>query len=241
MATACCGSLQLRFPLLVHVSYGLGLFPGLSILALGIWAWRDPLLATILGVVVFIGASGFDTPLLFGFGLAVMPSGHFMWLVQAFIVVLLVDGHRVPLHKGGKMKTFVTAGIAIVGILALQGLTGKADNPANGRVFELRTYYPAPGKIKALHDRFRNHTNKLFEKHGMTIIGFWVPLDAKEAEHKLVYLLAFPSKEAADKSWAAFRQDPEWNNARAASEVNGKLVERVESVFMRATDYSPLK
>jgi hypothetical protein len=119
-------------------------------------------------------------------------------------------------------------------------LSAGAD-PASGRVFELRTYYPAPGKMKALHDRFRDHTNKLFEKHGMTIIGFWVPLDAREAEGKLVYLLAFPSKDAAAKSWEDFRKDPEWNKARTASEVNGKLVDRVESHFLKATDYSPIK
>ena len=131
--------------------------------------------------------------------------------------------------------------MSVCGVLPMVGLAGEADTPANGRVFELRTYYAAPGKMKALHARFRDHTNKLFEKHGMTIIGFWVPLDPKETDHKLVYMLAFPSKEAAAKSWEAFRNDPEWNKARAASEVNGKLVERVESVYMKATDYSPIK
>jgi hypothetical protein len=117
----------------------------------------------------------------------------------------------------------------------------KGAKKLDTRVFELRTYYAAPGKMPALHERFRNHTNKLFEKHGMTIIGFWNPLDAKQAEKKLIYILAFPSKEAADRSWKGFANDPEWKRARAASEVNGKLVERVESVYMKATDYSPLK
>ena len=109
------------------------------------------------------------------------------------------------------------------------------------RVFELRTYYAAPGKMKALHARFRDHTNKLFAKHGMTIIGFWSPIDEKQAEEKLIYILAFPSKEAADKSWKAFRDDPDWKKVREESEKDGKLVEKVESVYLNPTDYSPIK
>jgi hypothetical protein len=140
-----------------------------------------------------------------------------------------------------------TLGIALVAALATLAVAAPAAEPDNraktndARVFELRTYYAAPGKMNALHERFRNHTNKLFEKHGMTIVAFWVPLEAKEADRKLVYILAFPSKEAAAKSWEGFRKDPQWNSAREASEVNGKLVERVESVYLKATDYSPLK
>ncbi len=112
---------------------------------------------------------------------------------------------------------------------------------ADARVFELRTYTAAPGKMAALNARFRDHTCKLFEKHGMTNIGYWNPADPNEAEKKLVYLLAFPSREAAEKSWQAFRNDPEWKTAREASEKNGRLVEKVESVFLSPTDYSPLK
>ena len=109
------------------------------------------------------------------------------------------------------------------------------------RVFEMRTYYAAPGKMKALHARFRDHTCGLFKKHGITIVGFWSPTDPKEAEKKLVYILAYPSKAAADKSWEAFRKDPDWNKAKADSEKDGKLVDKVESVYMNPTDYSPLK
>jgi hypothetical protein len=75
----------------------------------------------------------------------------------------------------------------------------------------------------------------------MTIVGFWSPTDEKQAEQKLVYLLAFPSKEAADKGWKAFRDDPAWKAAREASEKDGKLVDKVESVFLNPTDYSPMK
>jgi hypothetical protein len=115
------------------------------------------------------------------------------------------------------------------------------DKKVDTRVFEMRTYYAFPGKMTALHARFRDHTCKLFQKHGMTLIGFWSPIDAKTAQQKMVYILAFPSKEAADKSWKAFQDDPDWKAAKAASEKDGKLVEKVESVFLNPTDYSPLK
>jgi hypothetical protein len=109
------------------------------------------------------------------------------------------------------------------------------------RVFEMRIYHAAPGKMKALHARFRDHTTKLFEKHGMTNVGYWSPTDEKEAEKKLYYVLAYPSKEAAEKSWKAFREDPDWLKAKDASEKDGKLVEKVESIWLNPTDYSPIK
>ncbi len=109
------------------------------------------------------------------------------------------------------------------------------------RVFEMRTYYAHPGRMEAMHARFRNHTCKLFEKHGMTLIGFWSPIDEKEAAQKMVYILAYPSKEAAEKSWDAFRNDPEWIKARDASEKDGKIVAKVDSVYLNPTDYSAIK
>jgi NIPSNAP protein len=116
-----------------------------------------------------------------------------------------------------------------------------AKSDADARVFELRTYHANPGKMAALHARFRDHTRKLFEKHGMTVIGFWSPIDKDKAEEVLVYLLAFPSKEAADKSWKAFREDPDWVKAKGDSEKNGPLVKKVDSIFLTPTDYSKLK
>ena len=90
--------------------------------------------------------------------------------------------------------------------------------------------------------RFRDHTCALFKKHGIEIVGFWIPTDKeKGAENTLVYLLAHKSREEAKKSWAAFGADPDWKKAREDSEVNGKLTEKVESVFLAATDYSPMK
>ena len=112
----------------------------------------------------------------------------------------------------------------------------------DSRCFEIRTYHAAPGKLEELHARFRDHTIKLFKKHGMEIVGFWGPTDKeKGSENTLVYLLAFPSREAREKAFQAFGADPEWKKARDESEKNGKLVEKVDSVFMMATDYSPIK
>ena len=110
------------------------------------------------------------------------------------------------------------------------------------RVFELRTYHTHEGKLDALHKRFREHTCRLFQKHGMELIGFWTPREEKDGRRNtLVYLLAFPSREAANASWKAFREDPEWVKAKEASEKDGKLVDKVESVFLNPTDYSPIK
>lgn len=105
------------------------------------------------------------------------------------------------------------------------------------RVFEMRTYYAAPGKLDALNARFRDHTVKLFEKHGITNIGYFVPVDNKD--NALIYFLAYPSKEAREKSWKAFAADPAWQKARAESEKDGKLLTKVEAKFLKATDYSP--
>src|SRR5262245_19434653 len=117
----------------------------------------------------------------------------------------------------------------------------QGDKKVENRVFEMRTYYAHPGRMNALHARFRDHTCKLFEKHGMTLIGFWSPIDKKQSEEKMVYILAYPSKAAADKSWAAFRKDPEWIKAKEASEKGGPIVKNFETVFLNPTDYSAIK
>ncbi len=137
----------------------------------------------------------------------------------------------------------VWAALAVLACAALGSSTpaNPGGKKVDTRVFELRIYYAPEGKMDALHARFREHTNKLFARHGMTIIGYWVPTDVKEAQRKLIYLLAFPSREAAAKSWEAFRADPEWQRVKAASEKGGKLVEKVESTYLNPTDYSPLK
>lgn len=124
---------------------------------------------------------------------------------------------------------------AIGAMLTLAPESSAADS--DPRVFEMRIYYAAPGKLDALHSRFRDHTTALFEKHGITNIGYWTPVENSESE--LIYFLAYPSREARDQSWKAFMADPDWQKAYKASEVDGKLVSKVVSKFFKATDYSP--
>lgn len=119
--------------------------------------------------------------------------------------------------------------------------TGGALQAQNQRVFELRTYYCLPGRLPALVKRFRDHTVKLFEKHGITNVGYWVPQDSPAKDNTLIYLLAHSSRDAAKKSWDAFRADPDWVKARTASEADGKIVDRIESIFMDPTDFSTMK
>jgi hypothetical protein len=144
---------------------------------------------------------------------------------------------------------------AIVSILSIVSVMAAAQNPPapatvapspsltkDSRCFEIRTYIAAPGKLEELHARFRNHTMKLFKKHGMEVVGFWGPTDKeKGSENTLVYVLAFPSREAREKAWKEFRDDPEWQKVQSESEKNGKLPEKIESVILMATDYSPIK
>ena len=108
------------------------------------------------------------------------------------------------------------------------------------RIFELRTYVANPGKLPALQRRFREHTLALFARHSMEVIGFFTPTEGDAADRTLVYLLAFPDRATADRTWEEFRADPDWIKAKADSEVDGVLTERVDSVFMDPTDYSPL-
>jgi hypothetical protein len=103
------------------------------------------------------------------------------------------------------------------------------------RCFELRTYTVREGSsIEVLHSRFREHTSRLFMKHGMTIIGYWQPVAKPDT---LIYILAYKDNAARDAAWAAFNTDPEWVKVRTEMAVNVQ----VDSVFMSATDYSPLK
>ena len=109
------------------------------------------------------------------------------------------------------------------------------------KIFELRTYHCAPGKVDAVNARFRDHTQRLFEKHGMTNVAYWFTQEEDGNQSKLVYLLAHSSVEAAKKSFDAFRSDPAWIKARDASEANGKIVEKVESIYLKALPFSALQ
>ena len=138
------------------------------------------------------------------------------------------------------MKKFLPSTLIALLALVIGYGAGQMDAKTS-RVYELRTYTAAPGKIEALHARFRNHTLKLFEKHGMKNVAYWAPSDDPLKANTLIYVVSHESREAAKKSWDAFRVDPDWIKARDASEVNGKLTAKVESVYMEATDYSPMK
>jgi hypothetical protein len=123
----------------------------------------------------------------------------------------------------------------------------KVEKSGKPRVFEMRTYTTPPGKLDALHARFRDHTMKLFSKHGMSHLAYWTPTDAdKGAGTKLIYILAHDSKQAGLASFEAFRADPDWIKAKTESEKDGSLTieprsEGVKSVYMTATDFSPIQ
>jgi hypothetical protein len=108
-------------------------------------------------------------------------------------------------------------------------------------VCEIRTYTAAAGKLDALHARFRDHTVALFKKHDMTSVGYFTPQDAPLKQNTLIYILVHPSREAAAENWQAFQNDPEWQKVKAASETQGALTTKMESVFVDPTDYSPMK
>src|ERR1700752_5285964 len=118
---------------------------------------------------------------------------------------------------------------------AFPAVAAPAAEP-DTRCFEMRTYHAAPGKLDDLNARFRNHTMEIFKKHGMTNIGYWVPVE--NTNNVLIYILAYPSREAREKSWKEFGADPEWQSVQKASEANGRIVMKADSVFMTATDFS---
>jgi hypothetical protein len=131
--------------------------------------------------------------------------------------------------------------VAATGVGFQLGRTTTAKAASSGHVFEVRTYTAEPGKLEALQARFRDHTVQIFNKHGMTSVGYFAPLDEPLSKNTLIYILSFPSRDAAKKSWDAFRNDPEWQKVQKESEANGKLVTKVESVFTEPTDFSPMK
>ena len=129
-----------------------------------------------------------------------------------------------------------------VGFVAgdLLQFTSTAEAQSSNRVFELRTYTTHPGRIDDLHTRFADHTTALLERHGMTNIGYFSPQDSPLSETTLIYVLAHDSGAAAEASWAAFRDDPDWQRAFEESRRDGPLVENVVSVFMDPTHYSQM-
>ena len=143
------------------------------------------------------------------------------------------------------MKKLSVIPLAIFAVLfaasAVADDKDKGDKKVDQRVFEIRTYHAAEGKMDALNARFRDHTCKLFEKHGMKNIGYWQAIEPKDGKQVLIYILAHDSEEAAKKNWDAFQNDPDWKKIKDESEKDGALVAKIEKVFVKATDYSPIK
>tara|TARA_B110000879_G_scaffold133339_1_gene174678 strand:+ start:2899 stop:3327 length:429 start_codon:yes stop_codon:yes gene_type:complete len=127
----------------------------------------------------------------------------------------------------------------IIGLSA--GIFASSSAQETGKVFELRIYTATPGNLENLHARFRDHTIRIFENNGMKIVGFWSPTSEEDADDTLIYVLEHASQEAANASWQAFGQDPEWKTVSDASNANGPILAGVERRYMTATDYSPLK
>jgi hypothetical protein len=132
-------------------------------------------------------------------------------------------------------------GVALAGLALAATAISAADQASADKVYELRIYKTNPGKLSALHARFRDHTCKLFQKHGMELVGFWTPTQGAEAKDTLYYIIAFPGVEAQKKAWKAFESDPEWIQAKRESEKEGVLVKGVVSKNMKAADYSPIR
>jgi len=145
------------------------------------------------------------------------------------------------------MKSIWTMGVVAVAFAAgfaareVMPLETVAHAQGSNRVFELRTYTTAEGKLTGLDNRFRDHTMKLFAKHGMESVGYFIPQDDPQKSNTLVYLIAHKDREASKKSWAAFLADPEWRKVSAESEANGRLIAGMTTLYLDPTSYSPLK
>ena len=140
-------------------------------------------------------------------------------------------------------KVFKTASISLFSLIIGLGVGVLVSSSAqdSGKVFELRIYTATAGNLDNLHARFRDHTTRIFGNHGMKVVGYWSPTSEEEREDTLVYILEHASQEAANASWRAFGQDPEWQEVAAASNANGQILGGIESRYMVATDYSPMR
>ena len=143
-------------------------------------------------------------------------------------------------------KPFVIAGVAFIfGVGFMMGSTTQGVNDVQAqlasRVFELRTYTTPEGKLPNLEARFRDHTMSIFEKHGITNVAYWTPQDEPLSANTLIYLIAHDSREAATASWEAFLSDPEWERVSRESQVDGRILNGVESMFLDPTDFSPIQ
>lgn len=138
------------------------------------------------------------------------------------------------------LPTRARAFLFAMAFLSIAAAPRSAEAQQTDRVFELRTYTAVEGKLDAVIARFRDVTMELLAEYGAESVGYWTPLDPELSDNTLIYMLAHPSREAAAANWQAFFQDPRWIEARAKSEADGPILERVQSVFVEPTDFSPL-
>jgi hypothetical protein len=136
----------------------------------------------------------------------------------------------------GALFALMLAGLSVFSAEVSMAQSTDAGN----RTYELRTYTTLPGRLPALNKRFADHTIRLFARHGIKSVSYWIPTDDAHKDNTLIYILSHDSQEAADKNWKEFQADPEWVKAREASEADGKILAKPpERVFMKMTDYSP--
>lgn len=141
------------------------------------------------------------------------------------------------MKKLNQTLLFLVAALGLAGALSVS----PAYAQGSGKVYELRTYTATPGNLDKLLARFRDHTLRIFEKHGMVSVGYWIPTEETESSNTLVYILEHESQEAAMRSWQAFSQDPEWQRVNEESNANGPILQSVVRKFMSATDFSPMQ
>jgi hypothetical protein len=147
--------------------------------------------------------------------------------------------------NGWKSRGWTICAIALVSFAAGSLTTGRLVHlnqvrADSNRVFELRVYHAVPGKLPALESRFRDTTSKLLAKHDLKIVGYWVPEDAHAWDNTFVDITAYSSREEANKNWDAMMADPEFKEVIKSEQAN-KLVEKIDSTYMRPTDFSPMK
>ena len=137
------------------------------------------------------------------------------------------------------LQSIPAAAIFPAALWAAAAKHDNADPAASNGVYELRVYHAAAGKLPDLLTRFREHTIKIFDRHGMKSVAYWTPVDEPDKSNTLFYILYHPSREAAAANWKSFQDDPEWKSVKEKSEANGKLVDKVDSTFLALTDFSP--
>jgi hypothetical protein len=139
--------------------------------------------------------------------------------------------------KSAHIICFLCGAAVTVGLSTLKG-----SNPESSHhVYELRLYHVHGGKVETLQARFRDHTDSIFRRHDMKSIGYWSSEDAPDSHSMFIYILEHPSRQEAEKNWAAFQADPEWQKVKSESEANGPLVDHIDHYFMDPTSFSLLR